>query len=726
MKLSYKLIVPILTGYIAIGSLVHFLWMPKLLSDDQQYFIASQNDIVKSIIPEINRSLLSGDLATLHMFLDAQMQIHKQSWGQLQVKDSAGLLIYPFEEVSFSVNKNTTEISIALSYLEEELGTVFVLTDWSKKRLAIETELNLLEFTILFIFGVIIITGIIFQNYQIRKPLVRLTDAITELAKGDFNLDHLNVSNDEIGQLTHAFQQMIIIRLQAEKTLRRSEYHTRLLMNAAPDLIWLKDIDGVYLFCNVVFERFFGAKEIDIIGKTDYDFVDKELADFFRKNDQRAMYANTALPNEEKLTFSEGGYRGLFETIKTPVLDGKGKLFGVLGIARDITERRRLEERLQIHQHMDSIGTLAGGIAHDFNNILAAVTGNLELLSMSNENFNEKQKLFLERTRTSTNRAVELTKQFQSLSSSHLDNDMTIDIYDVVEEVFDLITETTNKLIIKEIKFNKGEFFITGNHGELHQVLLNLATNSIHSLEEREVTNNDYIQIAAESYQVSSGDSIKLIEGDYVHLSFKDSGSGMSAEVMKKAFEPMFTTKDKDSNKGQGLGLAMVYNIITKHHHGFIEIESAQGKGATFHIYLLKAHIEIPTESKKPVALKRGIETILVVDDDEMITDIAEEMLTSIGYSVLIANGGIEALKIYAQQMDLISAVILDLNMPQMSGKKVFEEMLKINHEVKVIISSGYGEERSNQGVLADARGNLSKPYGAKDLSRVVRDVLDS
>jgi len=262
MKLSYKLIIPILTGYIAIGSLVHFLWMPKLLSDDQQYFIASQNDIVKSIMPEINRSLLSGDLATLHMFLDAQMQIHKKSWVLLQVKDSAGLLIYPFEKVSFSVNKNTTEISIPLRYLEMELGTGFVLIDWSQKRLTIESELNFLEFYILLIFGVIIITGIIFQNHQIRKPLLGLTEAITELTKGRSSLDHLKVSNDEIGQLTHSFQQMIKVgnknedmlvakQLETEEALKNLTKQQSALDQHA--IVSITNLKGVITFANTKF-----------------------------------------------------------------------------------------------------------------------------------------------------------------------------------------------------------------------------------------------------------------------------------------------------------------------------------------------------------------------------------------------------------------------------------------------------------------------------------------
>jgi len=174
-----------------------------------------------------------------------------------------------------------------------------------------------------------------------------------------------------------------------------------------------------------------------------------------------------------------------------------------------------------------------------------------------------------------------------------------------------------------------------------------------------------------------------------------------------------------------GLGLAMVYNIITQHNQGFIEIASKDGKGTTFHIYLPKAQTKIVADFKEAITIKGGTETLLVVDDDEMVAGLAETILTNVGYTVLIANDGMEALDIYAQNKDIIAAVILDLNMPKMSGKQVFEEMLKINPEVRVIISSGYGEDYSQQGILAEAKGNLSKPYEIDDLSWVVRNALE-
>ncbi|MCP4727142.1 MAG: response regulator, partial [bacterium] len=230
----------------------------------------------------------------------------------------------------------------------------------------------------------------------------------------------------------------------------------------------------------------------------------------------------------------------------------------------------------------------------------------------------------------------------------------------------------------------------------------------------------------AEDYESGGADKTGLAEGNYIHISFEDSGIGMSDEVMKKAFDPMFTTKEIGVKKGQGLGLAMVYNIITRINNGHVYIDSKEGKGTTFHIYLPKTQSGPGAEHKTPADLQGGTETILVVDDEPIVIKLSIKLLTEIGYTVLTAGDGNEALNIYKQQKDSIHAVILDLSMPQMSGKQVFQEMQKIDPDIKVIISSGHGEEYTNEGILAQAKGSVSKPYKIEDLAQMVRIVLDS
>ncbi len=392
----------------------------------------------------------------------------------------------------------------------------------------------------------------------------------------------------------------------------------------------------------------------------------------------------------------------------------------------DVTERKQLEEQLQIRQRMDSLGTLAGGIAHDFNNLLTGIMGNISMLSMHDDNLTNDQKRYLSGADKSTERAADLIRQFQTLSNGAVAPDSLIDIYDISKEVFSLLEETTNRLIDKQIRFKKGDFLINAVPAEIHQILLNLGINSLEAIEERGARDGDYIRIESEDYKSGIGDRTGLTEGDYIHITFADTGMGMPDEIIKQAFDPLFTTKDKYNKKGQGLGLAMVYNIVTRKCNGHIYIDSSEGKGTTFHMFLPKAQPEVIAESKTVTDIEGGTETILVVDDEQIVIELTQKILTDIGYTVLTAGDGKEALRIYKKQKDSIDTVILDITMPQMSGKKLFQELLDINPDVMVIISSGQGDKYSKEGIFVEAKGNIGKPYKMKTLAETVRSVLDS
>ena len=273
-------------------------------------------------------------------------------------------------------------------------------------------------------------------------------------------------------------------RKRAEEALKESESRHRTLVDTIPDLIWLKDQNGVYISCNPTFERFFGAKESEIVGKTDYDFVDKDLADFFREHDQKAMQAGRPSINEEWLTFADNGYYGLFETIKIPMRDTNGNLMGVLGIARDITERHKsekekisLKSQLSQIQKMESLGTLAGGIAHDFNNILASIIGYTELsLDIVDKGTNIHANL--QEVLVAGNRARDLVKQILTMSRNDPKEIMTIQIAPLVKEALKMLRSTIPTSIEVKDKISSDPLIIEVDPSQLHQVVVNLSTNA--------------------------------------------------------------------------------------------------------------------------------------------------------------------------------------------------------------------------------------------------------
>ncbi len=361
----------------------------------------------------------------------------------------------------------------------------------------------------------------------------------------------------------------------------------------------------------------------DLNGKTDFDYYPKELAAQYYADEQEVIRTGKSQFNREEPLIDSAGRKGWLSTTQVPLKDTNGKIMGIVGIGRDITERKRLEEQLQIRQRMDSLGTLAGGVAHDFNNLLTGIMGYLDiLLNINKDGLSESQEGYIENALKSCQRAADLVKQFQSLSKSTISKKTNIDLYEASTEVLNMLEKTTDKLIEKRIDFAPGEFYINANPSELNQILLNLGTNAVKAIEERGIKKGDNIRIRAKEYSITGKDRIGLTEGEYVHIFFEDNGVGMTDEVRRQAFDPLFTTSDKSTQKGLGLGLAMVYNIVTRSFNGSIDIETVEGKGTTFHIYLPKALSLDEAEPKEVMGVVGGNETVLIVEDEEMVLNL--------------------------------------------------------------------------------------------------------
>lgn len=368
------------------------------------------------------------------------------------------------------------------------------------------------------------------------------------------------------------------------------EARLRTLIHAIPDLVWLKDPDGVYLTCNHAFERFFGAREAEIRGRTDQDFVPKDQADFFRERDLDAIRSGGPLVNEEWITLADTGERILLETIKTPMLDHSGALVGVLGIGRDITqqeshtrEKAKLQAQLYEAQKLESLGRFAGGVAHDYNNMLGVILANADLALYQMEGIRPERK-YLEEIIKAARHSADLTRQMLAFARRQPVDPQEVDLNGSVADLLGVLGRLAGDRI--ELEWTPGDdlWLAQVDPTQLEQVLTNLVANARDAIQ-----GPGRIVLATANATLLDGDRQAwggAESGEYVVLSVADTGCGMPPELVPNIFEPFFTTKP--SGRGTGLGLAMVHGIV-KQHQGALLVESEPGRGSTFRVLFPRA-----------------------------------------------------------------------------------------------------------------------------------------
>jgi PAS domain S-box-containing protein len=370
------------------------------------------------------------------------------------------------------------------------------------------------------------------------------------------------------------------------EALANRETKLQTLIHAIPDLVWLKNPDGVYLGCNRAFERFFGAREASIIGKTDYDFVTRHEADFFRLKDQEAMAAGTTRANEEWITLIETGQPILLDTLKTPIHDADGTLVGVLGIGRDITEHRRLlreQERLQAQlnqaQKMELMGRFAGSVAHDYNNMLTVILANAEVVLLQLPPDHPQGRRIEEIIRAARHSA-ELTRQILVFARRQPSNPTELDLNEAVTAIQGVLERLVGPEIRLEWTPCVGLWKVMVDPIQLDQVLTNLVVNARDA-----IAGPGRIELTTANRTLTAADCASLVDaqpGDHVCLSVTDNGCGMAPDLAGQIFDPFFTTKP--TGRGTGLGLAMVHGVV-KENRGTIQVQSEPGQGTCFRIY---------------------------------------------------------------------------------------------------------------------------------------------
>jgi signal transduction histidine kinase len=396
--------------------------------------------------------------------------------------------------------------------------------------------------------------------------------------------------------------------------------------------------------------------------------------------------------------------------------------------AREISERKRTEEalrqsgeQLRQAQKMEAVGTLAGGIAHDFNNLLQGVMGYTQMLLMDKET-GDPDVDKLTQIENSVQRAGELTRQLLTFSRKVESELRPVNINQEIKQVEKLLKRTIPRMIDIELHLEKNIKVVNADPAQVSQALMNFGLNARDAMPDggKIVVETENVIFDKEYCKTHLG----AVPGEYVLLSFSDTGCGMDKETVEHIFEPFYTTKE--TGKGTGLGLAMVYGIV-KSHDGHIMCYSEPGKGTTFKIYFpaIDSAVSSGLSVERKEEMPGGNETILLVDDEEAILDVARNMLERFGYTAITAESGEKAIEIYKAQKERIDLVILDLGMPGIGGHKCLKELLKIDSRIKVIIASGYLKiEKVKETVESGASGFIGKPYQLSGMLKKVREVL--
>lgn len=527
------------------------------------------------------------------------------------------------------------------------------------------------------------------QRYSIRSGRKRiLTFLLSTYENAVARNRELIDTQRALRLLNESLEERVMKRTEQ---LQESEANYRRLLETSADAIVVVGLDNTVFFMNRAAEALFGVSHDDMAGKR-----------FFMK---------ISALGDKDVELERGGAKAYAEARTVPTTWGDDS--ALLATFRETTERKRMEEELLKASKLDSLGVLAGGIAHDFNNLLAAIIGNVSVAKMMAKG-NEKLSKALTDAENAANRSRDLTRQLLTFSKGGLPLKKPVDLGDIIRESasFSLLGSATRC----EVELPGSLPVVEADEGQISQVIHNLVINA-----DQAMPGGGVITITAGPHEGTGPGR----EGRFLRICVRDTGKGIDKENLSKVFDPYFTTK----KEGSGLGLATVYSIV-KNHGGFIDVESAPGKGTAFIIYL-------PVTGKRPArneAVSAGeIETgsgrILIMDDEEMVRDAAAAILGELGYEVEFASDGGEALVKYRLEMAgdrPFDAVIMDLTIPAgMGGREAVKRLLEIDPGAKVIVSSGYSSDdiMSDYGKFGFS-AVIAKPYRVTDLGRVVKEVI--
>lgn len=491
--------------------------------------------------------------------------------------------------------------------------------------------------------------------------------------------------------------------------LRESEERYVDLFENSPDMYHIVNRDGIIVSSNRTEAQLLGYEKTSLVGKPLTHLYPKEMQQQIQEMIENAFKHQQEIRGSEEQMIKRDGTLLDVSVNTSLVYDEQGTPVLMRCLVRDITEKKRLEQKIMQAQKIDSIGNLAGGIAHDFNNILTSIMG---AASIMRRRMSKRNKLypFVDIIETASTRGKSLTNQLLTFARRTPVEFHPIDIHNVLEETLRIFEPSVKPLIEITRSFSTTPAIINGDEGQIQQALLNIFINARDAMPNGGKLTIETIVDTTTEHSVT--------------IKIADNGIGMTKAVQQQIFVPFFSTKEQ--GKGTGLGLSVVYGVV-RSHNGTVSFTSEEKKGTTFFL-TFPLHDNVPAEifipSKKTIV--GGTESVLIVDDEQFVRITLETMLKDLGYQVTAASEGKEALSILSKRRKF-DLVVLDMNMPKMSGKKVFQKIKARYPHCKIIVSSGYSDDILGTDDFAKGiDGFLQKPYKIEELSKKVREVLDA